>query len=128
MHRRGIACQNLRGNSFVPLQVHYGPLGIEDATRTDSTRDPVVDTDYPTHGGLRFAMSRAFKLAGCNSWWDDFMNDDGVGDERVDQLPGLYMDDMKKVAEYLSLSMLNARKLRHETHFSQDHLRSRVRK
>ena len=43
------------------------PLGIEDATRSDATRDLVVDIGYPTHGGLRLTMSRAFRLAGCNS-------------------------------------------------------------
>ena len=41
-----------------------GPPGIEDAPRTEATKDLVVDTDYPTHGALRLAMSRAFRLAG----------------------------------------------------------------
>ena len=94
-----------------------GPLGIEDAPRTEATKDLVVDIDYPTHGALRVAMSRAFRLAGCHSWWDDFVNDECVGDERVDQLPGLYMDDTLKVAEHFSRSMIDAKKLGHETHF-----------
>ena len=41
----------------------------------------------------------------------DFVNDECVGDERVDQLPGLYMDDTLIVAEHLSRSMINAKKL-----------------
>ena len=100
-----------------------GPPGIEDATRTDATRDLVVETGYPTHGGLRLTMARAFKLAGCHSWWDDFLNDDGVGDERVDQLPGLYMDDddgrceTLTVAERLPASMFEAKKQGQETYF-----------
>ena len=100
-----------------------GPPGIEDAPRTDATRDLVVETSYPTHGSLRLTMARAFKFAGCHSLWDDFLNDDGIGDERVDQLPGLYMDDddgrceTLTGAERLSASMIEAQKQRPETRF-----------
>ena len=34
-----------------------GPPGIEDAPRTDATRDLVVETSYPTHGSLRLTMA-----------------------------------------------------------------------
>ena len=46
-----------------------GPLGLEDASRTEATQDIVVDTEYPIHGALRLSMRRAFQLAGCHSRW-----------------------------------------------------------
>ena len=100
-----------------------GPPGIEDAPRTDATRDLVVETSYPTHGSLRLTMAPAFQFAGCHSLWDNFLNDDGIGDERVDKLPGLYMDDddgrceTLTGAERLSASMIEAQKQGQETHF-----------
>ena len=87
-----------------------GPPGIEDAPRTEVTRDLVITTDYPTHGALRANMYRAFRLAGLHSRWDDFVNDAIVGSlDPVDQCPGLYMDEkMTKVIERLATSMLEA--------------------
>ena len=53
-------------------------------------------------------MYRAFRLAGCHSRWDDFVNDTESGAERVDQLPGLYMDEETRgVTERLASSMLS---------------------
>ena len=87
-----------------------GPPGIEDATRTQATRDRAVETDYPIHGALRIALPRAFRLSGLDSVWDDLLNDtQGNDDTQVDQLPGLYMEDPKKVAETLTRSILEAK-------------------
>ena len=46
-----------------------GPPGLEDATRTEATRDRVVDTEYPNHGALRLTMPRAFRNAGLHTRW-----------------------------------------------------------
>ena len=70
-----------------------GPPGLEEATRTQTTSDRVVDTEYPDHSALRIAMPRAFRIAGLNSVWDDFLNHTHDEDTQVDQLPGLHMDD-----------------------------------
>jgi hypothetical protein len=48
-----------------------GPPGIEDASRTEVTRDLIIITDYPTHGSLRANMYKSFRLAGLHSLWDD---------------------------------------------------------
>ena len=87
-----------------------GPLGIEDASRTEVTRNLVIAIEYPTHGALRANMYRAFRLAGLHSRWDDFVNDTLVGShDPVDQCPVLYMDDkITKVTERLATSMLEA--------------------
>ena len=104
-----------------------GPPGLEDASRTEVTKDLVIDTKYPIHGALRSSMYRAFRLAGCHSRWDDFVNDTESGAERVDQLPGLYMDEeTRTVTERLASSMLEATSQGHETVFSQNYPRSRV--
>ena len=103
-----------------------GPPGLEDASRTEVTKDLVIDTEYPTHGALRSTMYRAFRLAGCHSRWDDFVNDTVVGAERVDQLPGLYLDEeTRTVTERLASSMLEATSQGHDS-FSQHYKRSRV--
>ena len=85
------------------------PPGLEDATRTEATRDRVVDTEYPNHGALRLTMPRAFRNASLHTRWDDFISDiRGNEDTHVDQLPGIYMDDPRKVAETLARSRLEA--------------------
>ena len=92
-----------------------GPPGIEDASRTEATKDLVIVTDYPTHGALRTNMYKSFRLSGLHSVWDDFVTDanseaiTGTLDP-VDQCPGLYMEDqIPAVIERLAVSMLEAR-------------------
>ena len=57
-------------------------------------------------------------MSGLNNVWDDFLSKtQGDEDFQVDHLPGLHMDDSKKVAETLSRSMLEASAHGNETPF-----------
>ena len=82
-----------------------GPPGLEDATRSEATRDRVVDTEYPNHGALRLTMPRDFRNAGLHTRWDDFISDiRGNEDTHVDQLLGIYMDDPRGIVEHRARS------------------------
>ena len=109
---------NLQESDQRLVRSFAGPPGLEDASRTEATRDRAVDSAYPTHGALKLTMSNAFQCAGLNSMWDDFFrNIREHKDIRVEQLAGIYNDYTLAIAEAPARSRLEAAKADNEIPF-----------